>query len=79
MTEDEAKHTTVAVGNLVTFTRDDIEHVGKVVGWYDSWLNGRTYIVEVEAEMTPMSSDGRWHVSALAARAANAKATADGQ
>lgn len=56
------------IGDNIAFERADGRRVGRVVAWYDDWSGNRTYVAEVPEEMADYSSDGRWHVSELAAR-----------
>lgn len=55
------------IGEHIAFIHEDTHRIGKIVGWYDKWNGHRTFVVEVGDEQAPYSSDGRWHVSELAA------------
>lgn len=54
------------IGDMIAFTRD-VRRIGRVVGWYDTADGRRTFVAEVDAERSPNSSDGRWHVTEPAA------------
>lgn len=61
----DVKHT-IQVADHASFERYGVRRVGKVVAWYDRHDGHRTFVLEVEGEMSSNASDGRWHVSEYA-------------